>query len=139
MPDTDNDDPIPTKPDRKVVPVFCRLYVGAEVPIPNLPLLLSKYRLGEAVILDEELKNDTPPLNPDPDIPPEPTVQVMTLLDESRQRALPEPDDNPVKETVDAACKVLVLVSPEAVKLAADNDAEKLPPAPERAEETVND
>ena len=43
------------------------------------------------------------------------------------------------KVEVEETFKVLVEVNPEAVKEAADNDPEKLAPAPTKAEVTVND
>lgn len=67
------------------------------MPIPNLELVLSQYRKGEAVILLAVSKKETPPENPDPDIPPDPTVHVTTLLEELRHKALPEPVTNPAK------------------------------------------
>jgi hypothetical protein len=75
---------------------------GKDVPIPSLKLVLSQKNLEtDEVILEAVSNNATPPALPDPDIPPEPTVQVTILFDASLHRASPVPEERLVKETLD--------------------------------------
>jgi len=100
----------------------------------------------EVVRSELESKYPTPPaVAPVADAPPEPTVQVITLLLEFKHKAEPLPEESPVKDTVearvavDATDKVLVLVDPLVAKEEAANDPEKLAPAPTKAEVILND
>jgi hypothetical protein len=106
LPVTDKEEPIPTNPSKNVVPVLCRLYCGAEVPIPNLKLDESQKKL--ATELDNELesaKKATAPVAPVPSID-DPAAQVTKLFEPSRQTADPDPDPNAVSLTAEDEVKV---------------------------------